>query len=87
MRLEEFKMERQGLVTEGQEVEIFESELPTSYYYTIAPAVGMSRNYAYYEKILSRKGIVKAIEHKSTGYYVLLELDEEAPAGDTESNN
>lgn len=76
MRLEEFKIERQGLVSVGDVVEIYESELPTSYYYTISPAVGMSRNYGYFERILSRKGLVKDIIEKASGFYILLELEE-----------
>ena len=65
MRNMEFKMERQGLLTVGQEVDVTESALPTSYYYTIQPMIAMSKNYPGYERLQSRKGIVKDI--KETG--------------------
>jgi hypothetical protein len=79
MREVEFKMERPGLVEAGQEIEITESALPTSFYYTIIPAVAMSRNYQGYERIRSRKGIVKEVRKTNRGYYVIAEFDEEDP--------
>lgn len=79
MRKEEFKMERQDLVQIGQEVTVTESALPTSYYYTIVPAVAMSRNYQAYERIQSTKGIVRDIRNTDRGYYIIVEFDEEEP--------
>lgn len=72
----EFKMERQGLLEIGQEVEVTESALPTSYYYTIFPAVAMSKNYAPHERMKARKGIVKEINITDRGYYTIVEFEE-----------
>lgn len=77
MRNMEFKMERQGLLTVGQEVDVTESALPTSYYYTIQPMIAMSKNYPGYERLQSRKGIVKDIKETERGYYTVVEFDEE----------
>ena len=80
MRLIEFKMERQGLVKVGQEVSVTEGLLPASYYYTIVPAVAMSRNFKAYERLRSDRGIVRDVRQTERGYYVDVEFDEEDPA-------
>ncbi len=77
MRRMEFKMERQGLLEVGQEVEVTESSLPTSYYYTIQPMVAMSKNYMGYERLKSTKGIVKEIRVTDRGFYTDVEFDED----------
>ena len=79
MRLMEFKMERENLVKEGDEVTITEGVLPSAYYYTINPSVAMSGNYVFRERLKSRKGVVKEIKHNDKGYSVVGELDEEEP--------
>ncbi len=76
MRCEEFKMERPGLVSEGDEVEITEGVLPSAYYYTIVPAVAMSANYTLRNRIKSTKGIVKEVREDDRGFYVVVEFDE-----------
>lgn len=70
-------MERENLVKEGDEVTITEGVLPSAYYYTINPAVAMSGNYVFRERLKSRKGVVKEIKHNDKGYYVVVEFDEE----------
>ncbi|MCH5252075.1 MAG: hypothetical protein J1F22_03790 [Lachnospiraceae bacterium] len=76
MREMEFKMERENLVTEGQEVTITEGVLPSAWYYVINPAVAMSANYTFRERLKSDHGIVKEIKHNEKGYYVVVEFDE-----------
>ena len=68
MRQMEFKMERQGLLEEGQEVNVTESALPTSYYYTNNTAVAMIRNNQAYERLQSRKGIGKEVNETPRGF-------------------
>ena len=80
MREMEFKMERQGLVEVGDRVDVTESPLPTSFYYTIQPAVAMSKNYQGYERLQSTSGIVKEIRQTDRGYFIIVEFDEEEPA-------
>lgn len=76
MRIMEFKMERQGLIESGQEVEISEGIVGSNYYYTILPAVAMSGNFRYNERLSARKGIVKSIEQTERGFFVVVEFDE-----------
>ncbi len=76
MREMEFKMERPGLLSEGQEVTITEGILPTSYYYTIDPSLAMSANYEFRQRLKTRKGIVKSVEENPRGFYVTVEFDE-----------
>jgi 16S rRNA (uracil1498-N3)-methyltransferase len=64
-RLMKFKMERPGLVQEGQEVEIREGYLPNSvFYYVIEPAVAMSANFSLGERLFARNGIVTEVKEE-----------------------
>lgn len=76
MRTMEFKMERTGLVEIEQEVSITEGKVGSNYYYTIIPAVAMSGNFRYNERLSSRNGIIKSINNTPRGYYVVVEFDE-----------
>lgn len=77
MRQESFKMERQGLVNEGQEVVISERSPSTGRYtYLVEPSVAMSGIYRTSERIQARKGIIKRIEETEKGFYLIVEVEE-----------
>ena len=65
-----FKMERPGLLNEGDHVTVTEGVLPSNYYYTIDPSLAMSGNFPFRERMLEREGVVTKVEENARGYYV-----------------
>lgn len=65
-----FKMERPGLLHEGDPVTVTEGVLPSNYYYTIDPSLAMSGNFPFRERMLERNGVVTKVEENARGYYV-----------------
>lgn len=79
MRKMEFKMERPGLLQVGQEITVTEGILPSNYYYTIDPALAMSANIPFRNRLKSRGGTVTDIVENARGFYVTAEFNEEEP--------
>lgn len=70
-------MEREGLVEEGQEVEISERSAVTGQYtYLVEPSIAMSGIYRTSERIMARSGRIKKIEKTEKGFYLLVELSD-----------
>ncbi len=76
MREMEFKMERQGLLKEGDRITVTEGVLPSNYYYTIDPSLAMSGNYPFSERMLAREGVIIQIIENDRGFYVMAQFDE-----------
>lgn len=76
VRKMEFKMERPGLLKEGEHVTVTEGVLPSNYYYTIDPSLAMSGNFPFRERLLAREGEVVAIEENERGFYVTVAFEE-----------
>lgn len=76
MRRMEFKMERPGLLKEGDEVTVTEGILPSNYYYTIDPSLAMSGNIPFRERMKARKGRVVSVIENARGFYVTAEFEE-----------
>ncbi|MCI9373274.1 MAG: hypothetical protein HFI52_07710 [Lachnospiraceae bacterium] len=71
----EFKMERPGLLKEGQRVTVTEGVLPSNYYYTINPSLAMSGNFPFSERMLEREGEVLEIIENDRGFYVKVRFE------------
>lgn len=76
MRQMEFKMERPGLLKEGDEITVTEGVLPSNYYYTIDPSLAMSGNYPFREQLKNRNGKVVSVVENDRGFYVTAEFEE-----------
>ena len=75
MRELTFKMEREGLLQEGQHITVSEGLLPSNYYYTIDPSLAMSGNIPFTQRLTAREGVVTEIVHNERGYYVTAAFD------------
>ncbi len=76
MREEQFKMERQGLVTEGQQVQITERVNGSLYSYIVEPSIAMSGIYRSNQRIQSKTGIINEIRSTERGFYLVVGFDE-----------
>ena len=76
MRTMGFKMERPGLLKEGDHVTVTEGVLPSNYYYTIDPSPAMSGNFPFRERLLAREGDVAEIVQNERGFYVTVAFEE-----------
>lgn len=72
-----FKMERPSLLEAGQQVTVTEGVLPSSYYYTIDPALAMSSNIPFRERLNVREGTVVSVEENERGFYVKVSFAQE----------
>lgn len=66
----DFKMERTGLVEIGDRVQVTEGVLPSAYYYTVEPAVAMSGNIPFSERLTAGEGVVTDIQENQKGFYI-----------------
>ncbi len=76
MRLMEFKMERTGLLKEGDILPVTEGRLPETYYYTLGDAYAMSANYTFRERLQSTEGKVVEVKETPKGFFVTVAFDE-----------
>lgn len=73
----EFKMERPGLIKEGDHVTVSEGLLPSNYYYTINPSLAMSGNIPFTKRLRATEGDVVSVIENERGYYVKVSFEED----------
>jgi hypothetical protein len=72
----QFKMEREGVVKEGDHVTVTEGSLPSGYfYYTIDPSLAMSPNIAREDRLKVMEGDVISVIENDRGYYVTVRFE------------
>ena len=76
MRSMIFKMEREGLLKEGDRITVTEGVLPGSLYYTIDPSLAMSGNFPFRERLHAKEGVVTGVEENERGFYVTAAFEE-----------
>lgn len=76
MREELFKMERKGLVEEGQEVKVTERANGSLYSYIVEPSVAMSGIYRSNQRIKSNTGVINEIRETERGFYLVVGFEE-----------
>lgn len=76
MRTERFKMERKGLVTEGQKVKVTERVNGSLYSYIVEPSVAMSGIYRSNQRITSSEGVIQEIQETERGFYLIVGFEE-----------
>lgn len=76
MRTMEFTIENKDALKIGQEVSVSEGVLPSSYYYMIEHAIGMSGNFKSTERLKSEKGVVKELKETEKFNVAVLEFEE-----------
>lgn len=75
MRSEMFKMERKGLVEEGQAVKVTERVNGSLYSYIVEPSVAMSGIYRSNQRIQADTGIIREIRETDRGFYLIVEFE------------
>lgn len=70
-----FKMERKGLVEEGQEVKVSERVNGSLYSYIVEPSVAMSGIYRSNQRIQSDTGVIREIRETERGFYLIVEFE------------
>lgn len=76
MRTMEFTIEDTEALKPGMEVKVTEGVLPSSYYYMIEHALGMSANFRQSERLKTRTAVVKELRETPRFHIAVLEFDE-----------